>query len=218
MAVRDELHELVSDHGLVAALGINNPFHFVLRQVKVWLQDEVFGRPITYQVAYGNYLPNWHPWEKYLDFYDESQIMGVIAQELGTLYTLLDTRVCELYAQSRHSSALESEGPDNVQVLAHTTEGTAVTMQVDLLQDFQQYDYRIVGEFGVIEASLVPHPYARRYLNSTKSLKSSTHHRVINLSKVISMSFAASLRHWIREKSGIIPWVMAFRYCAVSRR
>ena len=167
----DELHELVSDHGLVAALGINNPFHFVLRQVEAWLQDEVFGRPITYQVAYGNYLPNWHPWEHYQDFYDESQIMGVIAQELGTLYTLLDTRVCELYAQSRHSSALECEGPDNVQVLAHTTDGTSVTMQVDLLQDFQQYDYRIVGEFGVIEASLVPHPYARRYLNSTKSIE-----------------------------------------------
>jgi hypothetical protein len=41
------------------------------------------------------HLPNWHPWERYQDFYDETQIMGVIAQELGILYTVLETRLSE---------------------------------------------------------------------------------------------------------------------------
>ncbi len=93
--------------------------------------------------------------------------MGVIAQELGTLYTLLDTRVSELYAQAHHSSALQIEGPNNVQILARTTAGTAVTFQLDLLQDFQKYEYRVVGENGVVEVSLLPQASARRYLNAT---------------------------------------------------
>ena len=53
----DELITLVDKHGLVAALGINNPCHAVMRQAKSWLQDESFGAPLTYQMAFGNYLP-----------------------------------------------------------------------------------------------------------------------------------------------------------------
>ena len=162
----DELLALVNEQELVAALGINNPYHFVWQKAKAWLQDESFGAPLTYQMSYGNYLPNWHPWEDYQEFYDQTQIMGVIAQELATLYTLLDTRVSELYAQSRHSSDIQIEGPDNVQILARTAAGTAVTLQLDLLQDFQKYEYRVVSEKGVIEVSLLPHASARRYLNA----------------------------------------------------
>lgn len=163
----DKLLTLVDKHGLVAALGINNPWHVVMRQAKAWLLEETFGMPQTYQMAFGNYLPNWHPWEPYQDFYDETQIMGVIAQELGTLYTLLGTRVRMLYAQSRDSGALEIDGPDNVQILARTATGTAVTLQFDLLQDRQVYEYRIVSARGVIEVKLLPEASARRYLNAT---------------------------------------------------
>ncbi|MDE0328194.1 MAG: hypothetical protein OXI78_03780 [Anaerolineaceae bacterium] len=119
----DELLALVEKHGLVAALGINNPCHAVMRQAKAWLGEERLGAPLTYQMAFGNYLPNWHPWEPYQDFYDETQILGVIAQELGKLYTLLGSPMRKLYAQSRHPDALQIEGPDNLQILARTAAG-----------------------------------------------------------------------------------------------
>ena len=162
-----ELLELVEAQGLVAALGINNPWHAVMRQAKAWLDDEAFGAPLSYQMAYGNYLPNWHPWEAYQDFYDQSQIMGVIAQELGTLYTMLGARATELYAQSSHSGSLDIDGPDNLQILGRTSGGTAFTLQLDLLQDQQVYEYRIVSAHGVIEIQLLPEAIARRYLNAT---------------------------------------------------
>ncbi len=162
-----ELLALVEKHKLVAALGINNPCHAVMRQAKAWLEEDSFSAPVTYKMAFGNYLPNWHPWERYQDFYDETQIMGVIAQELATLYTLLGTRVSELYTQSGHSGALEIEGPDHLQILARSTAGTAVTLQLDLLQDCQVYEYRIVSASGVIEVELLPEARARRYLNAS---------------------------------------------------
>ncbi len=162
----EELLSLVQEHKLIGALGINNPFHFAMQQAKNWLQDSSFGKPLTYYMAYGNYLPNWHPWEDYRDFYDKTQIMGVISQELGTLYTMLDTQVVEIYGQLQHSGSLEILGPDNVQVLARTCHGTSVTLQLDLMQDKQQYEYRIVSDKGVIEVYFQPQPYARRYLNS----------------------------------------------------
>ena len=162
----DELLALMEKHGLVAALGIKNPCHAVMRQAKAWLGEERLGAPLTYQMAFGNYLPNWHPWEPYQDFYDETQIMGVIAQELGTLYTLLGSPVRELYAQSCHSGDLQIEGPDNLQILARTAAGTAVTLQIDLLQDHQTYDYRLVCARGVIEVKLLPEACPQRYLNA----------------------------------------------------
>ncbi len=163
----DELLALAAEHELVAALGINNPCHAVMRKAKTWLDDERFGTPVTWQMAFGNYLPNWHPWERYQEFYDATQIMGVIAQELGTLYSLLGSRVGELYAQSHRSGTLEIDGPDNLQILARTAAGTAVTLQLDLLQDRQIYEYRIVSAKGVIEVELLPEARARRYLNAS---------------------------------------------------
>ena len=164
----DELLALVKQHKLIAALGINNPFHFVMQHAKQWLKEESFGKPLTYHMAFGNYLPNWHPWEDYRDFYDETQIMGVVSQELGTLYTVLDTQLTEIYGQFQKSGSLDIPGPDNVQLLARTQSGTAVTFQMDLMQDKQQYEYRIVSDKGVIEVRFLPKPYARRYLNVTR--------------------------------------------------
>lgn len=117
-------------------------------------------------MAYGDVLPNWHPWEPNQDFYDETQIMDVIAQELGTLYSLLGMRLSHVYAQSHHSGGLEIEGPDNLQILARTTAGTAVTLQLDLWHDRQVYEYRIVRSRGVIEVKLMPEAIARRCLNA----------------------------------------------------
>jgi predicted dehydrogenase len=164
----DDLLTLVKEKNLVAALGINNPFHFALQQAKEWLGTPEIGKPLTYHVEFGNYLPNWHPWEDYRDFYDETQIMGVISQELGTLYTILGTRLSEIYGQMRHLTSLEIPGPDSILLVGRTLAGTGVSMKLDLMQDSQQYAYQIVCEHGVIEVSFFPQTYARRYLNATQ--------------------------------------------------
>jgi predicted dehydrogenase len=161
------LLSLVKEKGLVAALGINTPFHPLVAQTKAWLADPKFAPVQAYHLEFGNYLPNWHPWEPYQDFYDETQIMGVIAQELGVLYTILDTRLTEVYSQLHRFSALDIEGPDFVQIVAKTSRDQAISFQIDLMQDMQQHDYRLISEKGVIELSLLPETYARCYLNAS---------------------------------------------------
>lgn len=167
----DELLALVDRYKLIGALGINHPFHYVMLQAKVWLQEESFGTPLTYYMTHGNYLPNWHPWEDYRDFYDETQIMGVISQELGTLYSMLGTQIADIYGQLQKTGSLDIPGPDNVQILARTKDGTSVTLQMDLMQDKQHHEYRIVSDKGVIEICFQPNSFARRYLNDTGQYK-----------------------------------------------
>ncbi|MCG3778595.1 MAG: scyllo-inositol 2-dehydrogenase (NAD(+)) [Nitrospira sp.] len=162
----EALSSLVDEKRLVAALGINTPFHPLVRQTKAWIQDPEFGPPIAYRLQFGNYLPNWHPWEPYQYFYDETQIMGVIAQELGILYAVLETRLSEVYAQLHRLGKLEIEGPDYVEIVGRTESGVAVSAQIDLMQDDQQHDYRVISNAGVVELSLLPETQVRRYLNS----------------------------------------------------
>lgn len=163
-----DLLALVKQNKLVVGIGLNNPFHYGLQQAKQWLRD--FGPVLSYSITIGNYLPNWHPWEDYRDFYDETQIMGVVAQELGTLYALLDTRLSELYGQLYQLTALEIPGPDLVQLLGKTVDGTAVSLHIDLMQDRHPYEYRLISEKGVIEVSFMPDVYARYYSNATKEM------------------------------------------------
>ena len=164
----DALLTLVEEQRLVAALGIDTPYHPLVQQTKTWLNDPDFWPLLAYHLDFGNYLPNWHPWERYQDFYDETQIMGVIAQELGILYAVLDTRLSEVYAQLHRFSSLDVEGPDYIQILAKTESDLAISFQIDLMQDVQQHDYRLISDKGVIELSLLPDTFVRRYLNTTQ--------------------------------------------------
>ncbi len=163
----EELAALVRQSGLVAALGIQTPYHPVVQRAKRWLAEPAMGRPLIYHFEWGNYLPNWHPWENYTAFYDPTQFEGVFVEDLGQLYSLLDDSLAELSCRTHKLGDLKIDGCDCFQLLGRTRKGTVVTFQFDLLQDLQQTVYRIVCQNGVIEIRLFPDCRAERYLNAT---------------------------------------------------
>jgi predicted dehydrogenase len=162
-----ELASLVRQRKLVTALGIQTPYHPVIQRAKQWLAEPATGRPLIYHFEWGNLLSNWHPWERYQDFYDPTQFQAVLSEEIGQLCSLLDDRFVEIVFRSSHLSDLEITGGDCFQLLGRTGKGVTVTLQLDLIQDLLHNVYRIVCEKGVIEIRLFPDCHVRRYLNAT---------------------------------------------------
>ncbi len=163
----DELLALVKKHHLIAALGIQTPYHPLVAQAKNWLRDPALGKPLLYRFDWGNYLPGWHPWEHYTDFYDSTQIMGVLAEDLGQLYSFLEDQLADVFARFHHLSSLDIDGPDCIQLMGQTRRGVATSLHFDLMQQHQQTEYRLVCENGVVDVRLFSNPRARRYLNAT---------------------------------------------------
>ena len=46
-------------------VGFQFRFHPGLRQVKQLLDEGAIGKPLSARAHWGEYLPNWHPWEDY---------------------------------------------------------------------------------------------------------------------------------------------------------
>ena len=168
----DELEALVSQKNLIAAPGVQLPFHPLLRQVKEWLRDPAFGKLLMVNQSFGEYLPGWHPYEDYRTFYASKQSMGggdldVVAYELASLYWLIEDRVERLACSGSHVSTLEVEGSDCWQMLGRTSGGVRVIQHFDMVQRATQGVSRYISESGTIELNFGD-GYARRYLASTE--------------------------------------------------
>jgi predicted dehydrogenase len=169
----DDLQSLVERHKIVAAPGTQPPFHPLFKRMKSWMQDPSFGRPLLLSAEMGQYLPDWHPYEDYRSFYAASAKMGgsnldVIAQEMATIYWLLEDRTRELFCAGHHLSSLEIDGCDYWQIAASTeSKRTAMTLQFDMIRRAGRNCFTVVSEQGTIELDLGAGT-VRRFLASNR--------------------------------------------------
>ena len=73
------VEELVSLAGLMdvkTLVGFQFRFHPVLFQIKEILDSGELGRPLSFNVHWGEYLPDWHPWEDYRLSYAARKDLG----------------------------------------------------------------------------------------------------------------------------------------------
>jgi len=87
----DKFSELVQEKGITTMVGYNMRFHPLLRRIRDILLNETLGEVVGYRSMYGEYLPNWHPWEDYRKGYSARDELGG-----GSLLTLshdIDTAI-----------------------------------------------------------------------------------------------------------------------------
>ena len=172
----EELIGLVERHRLIAAPGTQPPFHPLIKKVKEWLKDPTFGRLLMINEALGSYLPGWHPYEDYRSFYASKQEMGggnldIVAQQLASLYWVIEDRIERVMCRGSSVSTLEIEGSDCWQVLGQTAGGVPISQWYDLIQRSQENTSRFISEQGTIEVDLAGGT-ARRYLASSDAWES----------------------------------------------
>jgi predicted dehydrogenase len=169
----DELTKLVEKNKIVFAPGCQPPNHVLFKQVKQWLEDPEFGKILALVVEFGQYLPDWHPYEDYRKFYASDTKMGggnldVIAQEMALFYWLMNgDRVTELTCSGKKASTLEIKGNDIWDITADTKNGARMMMHFDMIQRVGRNFIRIISEQGTIEINLVE-GMIKRFLISNK--------------------------------------------------
>ncbi|EIJ66628.1 hypothetical protein BD31_I2192, partial [Candidatus Nitrosopumilus salaria BD31] len=51
-------------------------YHPLIKKLKALLRQNQIGKPLTVYHHFGHYLPNWHPWEDYREFYVSKRSTG----------------------------------------------------------------------------------------------------------------------------------------------
>jgi predicted dehydrogenase len=75
----DEVHDLeaaLQRGGGQLLVGFQFRFHPGLQRLAELLREGVAGRPLSARVQWGEYLPNWHPWEDYRKSYSAREDLG----------------------------------------------------------------------------------------------------------------------------------------------
>jgi predicted dehydrogenase len=71
-----ELDERARARGVLVAPSCTLRFHSAIRDITQVVQSGRYGKPCNFSYHCGQYLPDWHPWEKVSDYYVSNPVTG----------------------------------------------------------------------------------------------------------------------------------------------
>ena len=112
-------------------------------------QVEAFAKPVNYIYHIGQYLPDWHPWEDYKNFFVGDKRTGGVREIFGIdLPWLLDTfgPVKSLHVEKDKISQLEVDYPDSYFVTLRHENGVKGMLAVDVVSPKAVRNFECFGE------------------------------------------------------------------------
>ena len=142
--------------GKALAVGYMLPNHPLVNQIEAVIKSNQLGRILSVRAESGFYLPNWHPWENYQDFYMSSKYSGGGAlldssHEINYLQWLFGD-IVEVSGYLGTVSELEITSDDLALGILKFANGIIGQLQLDLLQFDESRQCKIIGEAGVLIA------------------------------------------------------------------
>ena len=151
----DELQKVLNEQGKRAMTGFHFRFHPVLRQIKELLDNRSLGKVLHARVHWGEYLPDWHPWEDYrVSYAARADLGGGVVNTLSHPFDYLRWMLGEveaLGACTAHLSALELDVEDHADVQMRFNSGAMATVHLDYYQKPPSHRLEITCEEGLIQ-------------------------------------------------------------------
>jgi predicted dehydrogenase len=149
-----QLSEIVTEKNLLTLIGCNFRFHPGLIKVHSLLEMDTIGKVISSRAQFGQYLPDWHPWEDYRKNYSAQKMLGggVIFDRIHEFDYMkwLFGDVTEVVAFMDHISGLEVDTEDIAEILLKFSSGSIGSIHLDYIRRTYDASLEIIGEKGII--------------------------------------------------------------------
>ncbi len=143
----DELIEKAAQKGVPLFLSSTMLYRGETQYIKG--QVAAFQKPVNYIYHIGQYLPDWHPWENYRDFFVGDKRTGGVREIFGVdLPWLLDAfgPVTDVCAQKDKLSGLAIDYPDSVFATLRHASGAKGMLAVDVVSPKAVRSFEVFGE------------------------------------------------------------------------
>jgi predicted dehydrogenase len=149
----DPLQAALKRGGGKLLVGFHFRYHPLLRQVQTWLNAGVIGTVTSFRAHWGEYLPNWHPWEDYRKSYAARPELGggvifTLTHPLDYVQWLLGS--AEMVWAFTGSQGLNLPVEDTAEMGLKLKSGAVGTMHVDYVQRPPSHTLEINGSLGSI--------------------------------------------------------------------
>ncbi len=153
----DGVHELVDiifQRKLVSLVGCNFRFHWGLKLVKKMLDEGKIGSVLCARAVFGQYLPDWHPWEDYRKGYSANKTLGggIILDalhEIDYIHWLMG-KVDTVSCFAGKLSSLEIDTEDTAEILLCFQNRAIAEIHMDYVQRAYNRSCELIGEEGTI--------------------------------------------------------------------
>jgi predicted dehydrogenase len=150
----DELIRMCEDRDIVAAPSCTLRFHPSIRKIKEIIDEGSLGPILSFTYHSGQYLPDWHPWEDYREFYVAKRETGACREIVPFELVWLTWILGDIEAVSCFKgklSSLDVDIDDIYHTLLQFKQGTLGHLLVDVISRVPYRTCRFVSEYGVIE-------------------------------------------------------------------
>jgi predicted dehydrogenase len=149
-----KLQAAVRDTGVPLLLGYTWRWWPPLLKVKQLLERQAVGKMRFVKFTMAAHLADWHPWERYQDFFMASKTLGggALLDESHWLDLMLwfFGMPKKIFAKIDKISDLEIETDDNVDLLVFYDNGLRVSLHLDLYSRPHEKSIQFVGENGTL--------------------------------------------------------------------
>jgi predicted dehydrogenase len=153
LARLDELEQAIYQNHCRVLIGYQFRFHPGLQQVKRLLDEGAIGKPVSARAHWGEYLPDWHPWEDFKQGYAARPDLGggvvlTLSHSLDYLHWLMG----EVETLSAFTSRVGLNLPveDTAEIALKYTSGALGSIHLDYLQRPPSHRLEIIGTLGSI--------------------------------------------------------------------
>jgi predicted dehydrogenase len=140
-----------AEANLVGAPSCTMRFHPSIRKIKSLLAEGAIGRLLTFSHQFGQYLPDWHPWEDYRDYYvsqpETAACREIVPFELVWLTDLLGP-VREVTAMKGRLGDLDADIDDVYHLLLRLGDKAIGHLQVDIVARAPRRELCLLGTEG----------------------------------------------------------------------
>jgi len=148
------LAKILTHTGKSLMVGYMMRFHPCLLKIKSWIDTKTIGTPIYLHTQWGEYLPDWHPWEDYRHSYAAKANMGggpalTLSHDIDTVLWLLG-HPNQQKSLINKASALEIDTEHAVDILLKFPNGATASIHLDYIQKPPSRTLTIVGTTGRI--------------------------------------------------------------------
>ncbi len=150
----DELEEALRQGGGRALVGFQFRFHPTLRMAAESVRSGGIGKVVSARAHWGEYLPNWHPWEDYRQGYAARQDLGggvilTLCHPLDYLRFIVG-EVGALWAFAGSLGELGLGVEDTAEIGLRFTSGAVGSVHLDYLQRPPTHRLEVVGTRGTL--------------------------------------------------------------------
>jgi len=154
LARLDTLQQIVQKSGSKILVGFQLRFHPTLNKARELIQADVLGKVLTVHAHWGEYLPQWHPWEDYRASYAaRDDLGGGVIRTLTHPFDYLRYLIGEvesLWSFNGHISALELDVEDVAEIGLKFANGAIGGVHLNYVQRPPRNTLEIVGTNGTL--------------------------------------------------------------------